>query len=154
MEKIKKTIKSLFKSIKIENIEIDIKKDNSLKDKELLKINIKTDPHEVDFLIKENALGLNALQHLLRLLIVRESLDHTFLILDINDYRKKREEDLNKLADQTVEEVRKNKKAIILEPMSAYERRIIHLKLAGQIDIVSESTGQEPERRVVIRPYP
>lgn len=154
MEKIKQIIEEFFKKIGFTKLEIDIKKDNSLKDRELLNINIKADSEEADFFIKEGAIGLNALQHLLRVLIYRKDLSHSFLVLDINQYKKKREKYLTDLAVKTAEKVKKTKKAITLEPMSAYERRFIHLELAEQSDIVTESIGQEPERRLVVRLYP
>lgn len=154
MEKIKQIIEEFFKKIGFTKLEIDIKKDNSLKDRELLNINIKADSEEADFFIKEGAIGLSALQHLLRVLIYRKDLSHSFLVLDINQYKKKREKYLTDLAVKTAEKVKKTKKAITLEPMSAYERRFIHLELAEQSDIVTESIGQEPERRLVVRLYP
>ncbi|MBU3922885.1 hypothetical protein KJ684_01445 [Patescibacteria group bacterium] len=152
MEKIKQTIKELFKSIGINDIKIDIKKDNSTKDRELLMINVLTE--QADFLLKDEALELNALQHILRLLVLRTAPDHNFIILDINNYKEKRQKLLEKLAEKIIKDIRKTKKSIVLDPMPAYERRIIHLKLAEQPDIVSESTGQEPERKIVVRPYP
>lgn len=134
--------------------EIEIRKDNSLKDKELLIINLKTDPEEADWFIKEGAVGLSALQQLVRILVFKKNLNYIFFILDINNYRKEREKVLTDLALKTAEKVRKSKKPIPLIPMSAYERRFIHLKLAEQSDIVTESIGEEPERKIVVRLYP
>ncbi len=154
MEAIKKVIKELFQAIGFNDIKIDIKKDNSLKERELLLINIKTSPEQADYLIKEGAIGLNALQRLVRILVPKRIPDQAFFILDINNYRKEREKFLIDLALKIAEEVRKTKKPVTLEPMSAYERRFIHLRLAEQSDIVTESIGQEPERKVVVRLYP
>jgi len=61
---------------------------------------------------------------------------------------------LKKLSKELADEVAKTRKSIMLQPMSSYERRIIHLELAERPDIVTESIGEEPERRVIIRPYP
>jgi len=58
------------------------------------------------------------------------------------------------LARSLADEVAITKKEKILSSMPAYERRIIHLELAGRSDVTTESIGQEPERRIVIRPYP
>jgi spoIIIJ-associated protein len=154
MEAINKVIKELFQAMGFNNIKIDIKKDNSLKERELLLINIKTNPEQADYLIKEGAIGLNALQRLVRVLVSKRIPDQAFFILDINNYRKEREKFLIDLALKTAEEVRKTKKPITLESMPAYERRFIHLRLAEQSDIVTESIGQEPERKVVVRLYP
>jgi len=154
MEQIKKLIKEILKEMSFGDIGISIKKDNSLKDKELLMINVDMDPKQARYFIKENGIGLNALQHLLRVLIFKNKPEQTFFTLDINNYRKEREEFLTDLALKTAQRVRRNKKPVVLEPMSAYERRFIHLKLAEQSDIVTESIGEEPERKVVVRLYP
>ena len=102
----------------------------------------------------EGAVGLDALQHLARVSISREDIGQTLLLIDINKYRKKREDDLTELAVETAKKARRTKKPITLEPMSAYERRLVHLKLAEQPDIVTESIGEEPERKIVVRLYP
>lgn len=154
MEKIQKIIKDFFKIIDIDNIEIDIKKDSSFKDRELLKADVKIPPEQAEPFIKEGAIGLSALQHLLRILISKQILSPSLFTLDINEYRKEREKFLTELVLKTAQKVRKTKEPITLEPMSAYERRLIHLKLAEQSDIVTESTGEEPERKVVVRLYP
>lgn len=154
MEKIQKIIKDFFKIIDINNIEIDIKKDSSLKDRELLRADVKISSEQAEPFIKEGAIGLSALQHLLRILISKQILSPSLFTLDINKYRKEREEFLTELVLKTAQEVRKTKKPIALEPMPAYERRLVHLKLAEQPDIVTESVGEEPERKVVVRLYP
>ncbi|PIR71473.1 MAG: hypothetical protein COU43_02475 [Candidatus Nealsonbacteria bacterium CG10_big_fil_rev_8_21_14_0_10_37_25] len=77
-----------------------------------------------------------------------------FIDLDINGYKKKKLDYLKELARSLADEVALTKKEKNLPPMAAYERRIIHLELAGRSDVTTESIGEEPERRVVVRPYP
>jgi len=154
MEKIEQTVKELLEEMGFDKAEIDIKKDNSLKDRELLIIDIKLDPKEVKYFLSENALGLNALQHLIRVLVFKHNPSQTLLMADINNYRKEREKFLIELALKVAQKVRRTKKPITLEPMSAYERRFIHLKLAEYPDIVTQSIGEEPERKIVVRLYP
>ena len=154
MEKIRKKIKELFQVMGFDDIEIDIRKDNSLKDRELLIVNIDMDSKQANSFLGEGAVGLDALQHLARVSISREDIGQTLLLIDINKYRKKREDDLTELAAETAKKARRTKKPIALEPMSAYERRFVHLKLAEQSDIVTESIGDEPERKIVVRLYP
>jgi len=72
--------------------------------------------------------------------------------LDINDYKKKKNEYLRELARSVADEVSLSKKEKILGPMPPYERRVIHMELAGRSDVVSESIGEGPERRVGVRP--
>lgn len=154
MERVEQIVRELFQIIGIEKIEIKIKKDNSLKDKELLIVNVNMGPKEAKYFLKENTEGLNAIQRLLRVLISKKDSKRPFLVLDINDYRKEREKELTESAIKAAKQARRTKKPVLLDPMPAYERRLVHLKLAEQPDIVTESTGEEPERRVVVRLYP
>jgi len=72
--------------------------------------------------------------------------------VDVEGYKKRRYQALQSFALQMAEQVHTNEKSFTLEPMSAYERRIIHLTLADNPDIVTESIGQGDSRRVVIMP--
>ncbi len=105
-----------------------------------------------NLLIGQRGSNLSALQHLLRL-IVRRKLDQVAnFILDVNKYRENRVNYLQKLAAISAKQVTKTKQPLILEAMPAYERRIIHLALAGSEEVVTESEGEQEERRVVIKP--
>jgi len=154
MEKTKKIVEELLGAMTINEARVAVKKDNSLKDRELLKVEIELSPKEARYFFTENALGLNAFQRILRMLVLKDSPSQAVLVADINNYRKKREKFLSELAVKVAQRVRRTKKPVTLEPMSAYERRFIHLKLAEQPDIVTESIGEEPERRIMVRLYP
>ncbi|MFC1629848.1 protein jag [Patescibacteria group bacterium] len=111
---------------------------------------------EPKILVGERGQTLAEVQHLLKL-IIRRKLDiqeQFYISLDVNDYKKKKMEYLKELARTTADEVSLSKEEKHLMPMPAYERRIIHLELASRPDIATESIGETPERRVVIRPYP
>lgn len=95
-----------------------------------------------------------ALQHLLRLILKRKTEKNIFVDLDINSYKKKKAKYLQELAKTIADEVALTKKERILDPMPSYERRVIHLYLAQRSDVTTESIGKEPNRRVVIKPYP
>jgi len=153
MEKIKEIIETILKAMGLEAEEIVVKKDNLSKDKEVMDVDVKMNFRDADDFMREGAEGLNALQHLTRLLLSKEGTG-SFLVLDINGHKEKRKNELNDLAIETAKKVRRTKTSITLESMSAYERRIVHLKLAEQPDIVTESIGEEPERRLVVRLYP
>ncbi len=73
--------------------------------------------------------------------------------LDVNDYQAKKIDDLKNLARLNAQRVRYFKKEIVMKPMTSFERRIIHAILTECPDIITESTGEEPNRRVVIKPY-
>jgi spoIIIJ-associated protein len=147
LEKIKKITEEFFEKTTFEvEIEFLPQKD------ETLSINLKTD--EPQILIGEGGQTLVEIQHLLKAILKRKISDSFFIDLDINGYKKKKIEYLKELARTIADEVALTKKEKILSPMIAYERRIIHLELADRKDVTTGSIGQEPERRVVIRPYP
>ena len=146
-EKIKETVKEFFEKTTFE-VEIEFQSPQD----QTLPINIKID--EPQILIGEGGQTLVEIQHLLKAILKRKISDSFFIDLDINGYKKKKIEYLKELARSLADEVAITKKEKILSPMPAYERRIIHLELAGRSDVTTESIGQEPERRIVISPYP
>ena len=93
------------------------------------------------------------MEHVLRAILVKDGREGT-IVLDVNDYRKSRATFLIDVAKQAVARVRNTQKAEALFPMSAYERRIVHMELATCPDIATESIGVEPQRRIIIKPYP
>lgn len=94
---------------------------------------------------------LDALQYITNLAVNkgRDEL-HKRVIIDTEGYREKREETLKKLAEKTAFKVRKFKRALKLDPMNPYERRIIHSSLQEFEDITTHSEGEEPFRKVVV----
>jgi len=98
---------------------------------------------------------LAEVQRLLKVILKKQIIPEEpfYVDLDINDYKKKKIEYLKEVARTTADEVTLTKKEKHLPPMSAFERRIIHLELASREDIITESIGLEPERKVVIGPH-
>jgi len=147
LETIKKITKEFFEKTTFEvEIEFLPQKDSTIP------INLKID--EPQILIGEGGQTLVEIQHLLKAILKRKISEPFFVDLDINGYKKKKIEYLKELARSLADEVALTKKEKILSSMPAYERRIIHLELAGRSDVTTESIGQEPERRVAIKPYP
>ena len=112
---------------------------------------------EPQILIGERGETLWEIQHLLKLILrkkIEPSEQQFYIDLDINDYKKKKIEYLKETAKIAADEVALSKTEKVLPLMSSYERRIIHLELAGREDVVSESIGEEPERKIVIKPKP
>jgi spoIIIJ-associated protein len=109
---------------------------------------------EPQVLIGERGQTLLDLQHLLSAMLRKKIESKFFLDLDINDYKKKKMEYLKELARSTADEVALTKKEKALPAMPAYERRIIHMELAGRGNVTTESIGEDPDRRLVIKPYP
>lgn len=93
---------------------------------------------------------LNALQTLLSSISNKDIDEKVRIILDISGYREKRKKVLEELAEKVAKTVEKTRKKAVLEPMSAYERKIIHSKLQKNNKVTTESIGEEPNRKVAI----
>lgn len=109
---------------------------------------------ETSLLIGERGCNLAAFEHVLKKIIKKKYGEDLKFTLDINDYRLRQLENLKQDVKAAAKEVRLYQKEVPLRPMSAFERRIVHLLLAEYPDITTESIGQEPERKVIIKPYP
>ena len=105
---------------------------------------------DTGFLIGYRGETLNSLQVILNNVVAKKSEEKVKVILNINGYREKREKDLEILASKIAGTVIKTKKSITLEPMSAYERKIIHTKLQSNDKVKTYSVGEEPHRKVVV----
>ncbi len=104
-------------------------------------------------LIGENGQNLFALYYLLRRITDKRFGDAAVQFsLDVNDYQKKKVEEVKERARMGAQRVRYFKKEVVMQPMSAFERRIIHMTLAEDPDIVTESRGEGETRCVVIKP--
>ena len=107
-------------------------------------------------LIGKNSKTLAALQTVTSLIVNRyfdlEKESGLVVKIDVGDYRKKRDETLEKLATRVAKEVAKSKIPVKLKPMNSYERKVIHNKLAEWRDVTTHSEGVEPNRCLIIEP--
>lgn len=108
------------------------------------------DKEALGALIGRKGERLSALQHLVNLMLSRKLGAWTRVLVDVEDYRGRRERQLNEIATRAAEHVRESGKMLQLEPMPALERRWIHLALRNNPDVATQSIGEEPHRRVVI----
>ncbi len=146
-ELIKKITEELFRKMTFDEAIVEVKKQG---DFSALLVSVRVeDPSQ---LIGQEGSNLNDLQRILRLLVAKKDPEAPIFLLDINGYRERREEFLKELSQEIAEQVIKTQKSVMLQPMSSYERRVIHLELSGKSGIATESIGEEPERRVVIKP--
>lgn len=107
---------------------------------------------DVEILVGRRGQTLDALQFVVRLITSKNIKFKVPIIVDVENYKHRRYEDLKALAVNVAAQVRTRKTSIRLEPMSAYERRIIHMTLADDPDVMTDSTGEGESRRVVIMP--
>ncbi|MCF0154396.1 MAG: protein jag [Veillonella sp.] len=107
-------------------------------------------PDNMGALIGKHGQTLDAIQYLVEMVANQHYRTHFRILVDIEDYRQRRAETLRQLAKRLAHKARYNREPVRLEPMSAIERKVVHLALAKEKDIVTESKGQEPYRYVVI----
>jgi spoIIIJ-associated protein len=107
---------------------------------------------ELGALIGRKGERLSALQHLVNLMLSRQMGAWTRVLVDVEDYRGRRERQLREIADRAAKRVVETGKMLQLEPMPALERRWVHLALKGNPDVATQSIGEEPNRRIVVLP--
>ncbi len=107
---------------------------------------------DLGILIGRRGQTLSCLQHIVRLIVVHQTKAWVPIIIDVQGYKQRRYQALQTLAWRLAEQVKASGTPFTLEPMPAYERRIIHLALADSLDVTTQSTGEGEARKVVIQP--
>jgi len=108
--------------------------------------------NDLSILIGRKAETLNALQYVTNLIIGRHLEKWVPLHIDVEGYRARREMALKNLAERMAEQARSSGRRQVLEPMPANERRLIHIALREDLTVITESIGEEPNRKVTICP--
>jgi spoIIIJ-associated protein len=124
-------------------VEIFKRKDNTV-----LNINGK----DLGILIGKHGQTLDAIQYLVNLSVNKDQAEKERIIIDVEGYRRRREETLRKLALKIADKVKREKRKQVLEPMSPHERRIIHATLQEYKEVFTYSEGEDPYRHVIISP--
>jgi spoIIIJ-associated protein len=128
-------------------------KEGATETESYIELNVKIDAGEEGrLLIGTQGAHLFALQHLIRSLLRRQFSAGVCVVVDVNGYRARRERNLASLADSAARQAKSQGKTIVLRPMDASDRRIIHSHLSSWQEVRTESLGEEPNRRVVIKP--
>ena len=107
---------------------------------------------DLGILIGRRGQTLSCLQYIVRLIVSHQTKVGVPVTIDVEGYKQRRHESLQALAQRLAEQVKVKKVPFTLEPMPAYERRIIHLTLAGHPDVATHSIGVGEARKVVIAP--
>lgn len=136
-------LKSVFDNMGVENTSIHTSLENDV-------LNIKVEGENMAILIGRRGQTLDSLQYLTSLVVNKGREEYVRVILDTENYRKKRKETLERLANKLAYKAKKMRKDIVLEPMNPYERRIIHSALQGNPHVSTRSEGDEPYRKVII----
>ncbi len=150
VEAIKRATKNIeeFLNVFLNQVSVEELKYNISNDKYYININITGE--NTNFLIGYRGETLNALQTLISSIANKGIEEKVRVILDISGYREKRKKVLEDLAEKVAKTVVKTRRKVTLEPMSAYERKIIHSKLQNNSRVITESIGEEPNRKIVV----
>lgn len=114
------------------------------------KITFQVHGEDLGILIGKYGQTLDAIQYLTNLVANKEVRRRCQIVVDVENYRSRREETLIQLAHRLGAKVRRTRQKIALEPMNAFERKIIHVALQNEKHIKTDSEGQEPYRHIVI----
>ena len=143
LEYIKEMIKDICNYMGL-TVQMEIKKREE-------SVNISIYSENNSILIGKNARTLNALTTIVKQAVHNAVGENYKFVIDVSDYKEKREWNLEKMAKQIAREVSKTGVEATLDPMNSYERRLIHNALSGFRGIYTESEGEEPHRCVVIK---
>jgi len=146
LKKIKKTLEELLDSMGFE-CEVEMQENDD--DSSLFNILVSSDSN---ILIGQYGANLNALQHLARLLVRRKIEEKARFAIDINSYRQQKSQSIISEAQTTAKQVIAEKKAVAMKPMTAYERRLVHMELSENDEVSTDSLGEGEERRIIIKP--
>lgn len=142
-ENIKRFLDEFISNLPTKGIVYEIKND---KNDLLVDIN----GEDTGYLIGYRGNVLNSLQLILNNVANRELNERVRVLLNIGGYKQKREKDLKDLAEKIAGTVIRKRKSITLEPMSSYERKIIHSTLQENSKVETHSVGEEPNRKVIV----
>jgi|WetSurMetagenome_2_1015567.scaffolds.fasta_scaffold63488_2 spoIIIJ-associated protein len=115
-------------------------------------INLNVSGDDLGILIGRRGQTLTSLQHIVRVIVAHQTKTRMPIVVDVEGYKQRRYEALQALALRVAEQVTAKGRQFALEPMLAYERRIIHLTLANNPEVITESIGEGDDRKVVIMP--
>lgn len=124
--------------------------DSDREDRRTIHVDVRGD--DLSILIGRRSETLNAFQYVASLMVGKEVQQWVQLVVDVEGYRSRREDQLRRMARRMAEQTVKTGRRQVLEPMSANERRIIHIELREHPAVTTESIGENPYRKVTIIP--
>ena len=143
-DKVRSFLDEMFRAM---NMEVVV---NLTYDEDSKNMDIELKGTDMGILIGKRGQTLDAIQYLVSIVANKDSEEYIHVKLDTENYRKRRRETIENLAKNLAYKVKRTKKAVTLEPMNAYERRIIHSALQSDKYVSTYSEGEEPYRHVVV----
>lgn len=147
---IKKTVEEFFLRANLKLLSVNATAGSSEHAKESVLLEV--DLQEPQILIGQGGQTLFETQRLFKILLNKKTGRIFYVDLDINGYKKKKNDYLRRIADDIANEVAFTKKEKALSSMPAYERRVIHAELAKRTDVKTESTGEGERRHIIVKP--
>lgn len=144
---IEETEKYLKSVTTLMNVDVDIQ--TTVEDNH---VTFEMDGENIAIIIGKRGQTLNALQYLAHLVINKQKETYYTVTVDAEGYRERRKETLESLALKMADKAKRLNRKVALEPMPAYERKIIHSKLQDVEGVTTYSDGQEPHRHIIIKP--
>ena len=146
IQETKKYIQSIAEGMKIDDLSITHEQRGK-------KVNFYLESEKVAMLIGKRGQTLNSLQQLAQLVANKYSNQFMMVQLDAENYRERRQETLEQLADRMADKAIRTGGRVQFEPMPSYERKVIHQALSRRLDIDTYSEGKDPNRYLVIKPH-
>ena len=132
----------------LKNMDIEVTLESSIRNQQ---INIKLYSNKNNILIGRNGQTLLAIQHILRQMVYNKINIYPYILLDVENYKEKKNSYLERNAKKIAKEVLRTKVDVHLDNMNSYERRIVHNALSDFKNISTTSEGEEPNRHIVIK---
>lgn len=145
IEEAKVYLIQIAKHMKIDDLEVQVEQVGKY-------VTLRLESKKAALLIGKRGQTLNALQQLSQLVVNKFSNQFLMVRLDVENYRERRQESLEQLADRMADKAIRSGKKVEFEPMPSYERKVIHHALSRRIDIETFSVGTDPNRYLVIEP--
>ena len=145
LEYSKKLLKDIVEGMGIKDVIIE-----SQRKENFIKLTLHSSDNSI--LIGRDGRTLSSLQNLLRTSVSNQTGIYFNIILDVENYKVKKEHNIERLAKKLAKEVLRTKEPIAMDSMNSYERRLVHNALSNFKGITSDSEGEEPNRRIVIKP--
>lgn len=145
------TVSELLEKMKV-NAEVSASFGEPEDARSRIPVRVEIQGNDLSILIGRQAETLNALQYIASLIVAKEMGQPVTLVLDVEGYRQRREQQIRQLARRMAEQAINTQRRQVLEPMPANERRIIHIELRDNPLVSTESIGEDPHRKVTIIP--
>ena len=151
MEVARDTVSELLKAMKVQaKVSVQTGHPEDPQDRTPVQVDIRGD--DLSILIGPKAETLNALQYIAGLIISKEVGHAIPLVVDVEGYRARRSQQIRQLARRMADQAVRTGRRQALEPMPASERRLVHIELRNHSEVITESVGEEPRRKVTIVP--